>query len=344
METSAADGVDSLYKPLPPLYFAFMTLWLLSAASWTFNTYINRRFQPNKLQWMLASVPWIKSLQLGLSFLFWYTCFYANVCSLWMSFGVYIMGVLFQTSAFMSFFLISHGYCITCHRLSLSERRTLVALGTVFYLTLIGYRGYVPYFSVLLLFNYLIVFYVIFSHVAQNITVLRDQLSFIDHEEVQAMYNAVYTKYTMFKKFQGAMHVVAVAEFAMFISLDNSLETYWIRLLVREWAQLFIFLYIGWIFRSQQLVPRFSVMPILRSKVETVIPPIYRIEMDAETFKEFRCHEWQIGVPSVACKRNTNAKDSSVLVVIQHPHLPNPKSGTLNPGCESTTVVGSFDK
>ncbi|KAL1551514.1 hypothetical protein AAHA92_19349 [Salvia divinorum] len=327
METSAAagDGVDSFYKPLPPLYSAFMTLWLLSAASWTFNTYINRRFQPNKLQWMLATVPWIKSLQLGFSFLFWYTCFYTNVCSLWMSFGVYIMGVLFQTSAFMSFFLISHGYCITCHRLSLSERRTLVALGTVFYLTVIGYRAYVPYFSVLLLFNYLVVFYVIFGHVSQNMSILRDQLSFIDHEEVQAMYDAVYTKYTMFKKFQGAMHVVAVSEFAMFISLDNSLETYWIRLLVREWVQLLIFFYIGWIFRSQQLVPRFSVMPILRSKVEEVIPPIYRIEMDAETFKEFRCHEWQIGVPSVTCKRSINMKDSSVLVVIQHPHLPNPK-------------------
>ncbi|XP_057773076.1 uncharacterized protein LOC130992456 [Salvia miltiorrhiza] len=326
METSATagDGVSACYKPLPPLYFAFMLLWLLSAVSWTFNTYRNRHFQPNKLQWMLASVPWIKSLQLSFSFLFWYTCFYSNVCSLWMSFGVYIMGVLFQTFGLISFFLISHGYCITCHRLSLSERRTVAALGCVFYLTLVGYRASVPYFSVILLLNYVLVFYIIFNHVAHNITVLRDQLSFIDNQDVHAMYDAVYTKYIMFKKFQGAMHVVAVSEFAMFINLDNSLESYWIRLLVREWAQLFIFLYIGWIFRSQQLVPRFSVMPILRSKGEAIIPPIYSIEMDAETFKEFRCHEWQIGVPSVACKRSVNIKDSSsVLVVIQHPHLPN---------------------
>lgn len=77
-----------------------------------------------------------------------YTCFHSNVCSLWMSFGVYIMGILFQTSAFVSFFLISHGYCITCHRLSLSERRTMAALGCVFYLTLVGYRASVPYFTV----------------------------------------------------------------------------------------------------------------------------------------------------------------------------------------------------
>lgn len=53
--------------------------------------------------------------------------------------------------------------------------------------------------QVLLLFNYTIVFYVIFNHVSQNINVLRDQLSFIDSEDVQAMYDAVYTKYIMFK-------------------------------------------------------------------------------------------------------------------------------------------------
>ncbi|KAH6758828.1 transmembrane protein [Perilla frutescens var. frutescens] len=318
METSAAasagDGVDGFYKPLPPLYFAFMVVWVLSAASWTFNTYKNRHFQPNKLQWMLASVPWIKALQLSFSFLFWYTCFYSNVCSLWMSFGVYIMGVLFQTCAFVSFFLISHGYCITCHRLSLSERRTMAVLASVFYLTLVGYRASVPYFSLLLLINYVILFYVIFNHVSQNINALSDQLRFINNQDVQAMHDAVYTKYIMFKKFQGAMQIVAVSEFVMFISLDNSLESYWIRLLVREWAQFFIFLFIGWIFRSQQLAPRFSVMPVLRAKGETVIPPIYSIEMDAESFKEFRCHEWHIGVPTLGSMKE------SVLVVIQQPH------------------------
>ncbi|KAL8458321.1 hypothetical protein ACS0TY_035162 [Phlomoides rotata] len=320
METSATidDGVDACYKPLPPLYFAFMLIWGFSAISWTFNTYANSHFQPNKLQWMLASVPWIKALQLSLSFLFWYSCFYSNMCSLWMSFGVYIMGVLFQTSAFVSFFLISHGYCITCHRLSLSERRTMALLGCVFYLTLVGYRASVPYFPVLLLFNYLIVFYVIFNHISQNLMDLRDQLSFIEDEDVQAMRDAVYTKYIMFKKFQGAMHIVAVSELAMFISMDSSVESYWIRLLVREWAQFFIFMYIGWIFRSQQqLAPRFSVMPVLRSKGVSAVPPIYSIEMDAETFKEFRKHEWHIGVPTLPFKGSL--KDS-VLVVIQQPH------------------------
>jgi len=65
-----------------------------------------------------------------------------------MSFGVYVTGVLFQTASFVSFLLISHGYCITCERLSLTERRTTASLGCVFYLTLVGYRASVPYFAV----------------------------------------------------------------------------------------------------------------------------------------------------------------------------------------------------
>ncbi|KAE9453484.1 hypothetical protein C3L33_14659, partial [Rhododendron williamsianum] len=109
--------------------------------------------QANKLQWTLAFVPLIKALQLTLSFLFWYvlvmySCFNLQTCSLWMSFGAYITGVLFQTASFVSFLLISHGYCIMCERLSVSERRTTAALGCAFYLTLVGYRASVPYSSV----------------------------------------------------------------------------------------------------------------------------------------------------------------------------------------------------
>ncbi|KAL7099938.1 hypothetical protein ACP275_09G118000 [Erythranthe tilingii] len=321
METSGAadrDGVDTSYKPLPPLYFAFAIIWILSAVSWTLNTHKYRHFQqPNKLQWMLASVPWIKSLQLSLSFLFWYSCYYSNVCSIWMSFGVYIMGILFQTSAFGSFFLISHGYCITCHRITLTERRSMATMGCAFYFTLVGYKASIPYFSVLLLLNYLVVFYVIFDHVSRNLIVLRDQLSFIEDEDVQAMHDAVYTKYIMFKKFQGAMHIVAVSELAILISLDNSLETFWMRLVVREWAQFFIFMYIGWIFRCQDFAPRFSVMPTWSSKGETIVPPIYSIEMDAATFKGFTSHEWHIGVPTLL---NKGSVKDSVVVVIRQPH------------------------
>lgn len=53
--------------------------------------------------------------------------------------------------------------------------------------------------QVLLLFNYFISFYVIFHHISQNLAVLREQLAFIEDEDVQAMHDAVYTKYIMFK-------------------------------------------------------------------------------------------------------------------------------------------------
>lgn len=80
-----------------------------------------------------------------------YSCFYHHVCSLWISFGVYVTGILFQTVTFVSFLLISNGYCIMCERLSIQERRITAALGCIFYLTHVGYRASVPYFSVSLL-------------------------------------------------------------------------------------------------------------------------------------------------------------------------------------------------
>ncbi|XP_030967737.1 uncharacterized protein LOC126725399 [Quercus robur] len=310
-------GLNDSYRPLPSVYLAFFSIWVFSACSWTINTYKNRHFQTNNLQWTLASVPLIKALQLALSFLFWYSCFNLQVCSLWMSFGVYVTGVLFQTACFVSFLLISHGYCIMCERLSVTERRTTAGLGCVFYLTLVGYRASVPYFSVLLLLNYFISFYVIFHHISQNLSVLREQLSFIEDEDVHTMHDAVYTKYMMFKKFQATMQIVALAETVIYINMDNSSETYWLRLLVREWAQFCIFLYIGWTFRSQDLTPGFSVMPNLKSKGDTVVPPIYSIEMDAATFRDFRSHPWHIGVPT---PRSHDSSQDAVLVIIQHPH------------------------
>ncbi|KAJ0075971.1 hypothetical protein Patl1_34077 [Pistacia atlantica] len=327
-------SLDESYRPLPSLYLAFLSIWFFSACSWTINTYKNRHFQffncwlleqTNNLQWTLASVPLIKALQLTLSFLFWYSCFHLQTCSLWMSFGVYITGVLFQTASFVSFLLISHGYCIMCERLSVNERRTTAALGCVFYLTLVGYRASVPYFTVLLLLNYIVSFYMIFHHISQNLSVLREQLAFIEDEDIQAMHDAVYTKYIMFKE---PMQIVAMAEIVIYLNVDDSSENYWLRLLIREWAQFCIFLYIGWTFRSQDLAPRFSVMPTTKSKGETMVPPIYSIEMDAATFKDFSRHEWHIGVPTSYGDESSN---DSVLVVIQHPNAFRMKSASAHP-------------
>lgn len=318
--------LDESYRPLPAVYLALLFIWFLSACSWTFNTYKNRHFSTINLQWTLASVPLIKALQLTLSFLFWYSCFYHQICSLWMSFGVYVTGVLFQTAYFVSFILISHGYCIMYEHLSISDRRTTAALGCVYYLTLVGYRASVPYFTVLLLLNYLISFSMIFRQISQNLSVLREQLTVVEEEDVQAMYDAVYMKYTMFKKFQGAMQIVVMAETVIHFNVDTSSVNYWLRLLVREWAQFCIFLYIGWTFRSQDRAPRFSVMP--KSKGELMVPPIYTIEMDAETFKEFSCREWHIGVPTSATY--DKGLSDPIVVVVQHPHPHGLPTGTTS--------------
>ncbi|XP_015069131.1 uncharacterized protein LOC107013768 [Solanum pennellii] len=316
--SSDSSRIDEEYRSLPPLYFILTLIWFISVCSWTFNTCKNRHFQTNRLQWTLATVPLIKTLQLTLSFLFWYSCFYHHVCSLWISFGVYVTGILFQTVTFISFLLISNGYCIMCERLSIQERRITAALGCIFYLTHVGYRASVPYFSVLLTVGYVISFYVIFKHISQNLIVLQEQLTFIEDEEIPAMHEAIYTKYTMLKKFQNAMHMMAVAELAILINVDHSIGNYWLRLLVREWAQFCILSYIGWTFRSKDLAPRFSVMPVIKSLGERMVPPIYSIEMDAATFRDFSTHGWHIGVPTSPKKGTLK---NSVLVVVQHPHV-----------------------
>ncbi|GAB2293506.1 hypothetical protein Dimus_027711 [Dionaea muscipula] len=310
--------LDEAYRPLPSLYLAMSSIWFISASSWTLITWRrNRHFQANKLQWTIASVPLIKTLQLFLSFLFWNSCFNSQICSLWMSFGVYITGVLFQTASFVSFLLISHGYCIMCEHLSIQEQRTTAALGCLFYLTLIGHRASVPYFSALLLLNYIISFTVIFHQISQNLLALREQLGVIEDDDIRAMHDAVHSKYIMFKKFQVAMQLVAIAETLIYINMDDSVDTFWVRLLAREWAQFCIFMYIGWTFRSQDLEPRFSVVPTIKSKKGTTIPPIYSVEMDAASFRDLCCHEWHIGVPS-SITHGENPKDC-VLVIVQQP-------------------------
>ncbi|TQD95461.1 hypothetical protein C1H46_018946 [Malus baccata] len=38
-------GLNESYRSLPSVYLAFMTIWFVSACSWTFNTYKNRHLQ-----------------------------------------------------------------------------------------------------------------------------------------------------------------------------------------------------------------------------------------------------------------------------------------------------------
>ncbi|XP_010917839.1 uncharacterized protein [Elaeis guineensis] len=312
--------LDESYRPLPSLYLAFLTIWGVSAFSWTLHTWKNRNFQVNNLQRMLATVPLVKSLQLALSFSFWYSCINLQKCSLWMSFGVYVTGILFQTASFVSFMLISHGYCIMYERLSVHERRITATLGCALYLTLVGYKAAVPYSTVFLMLHYSVSCYVIFRHISHNLLVLREQLNFIEDEDSHAMHDALQTKYTMLKKFQVAMQIVAVLEILVYINANETPDNYWFRLLVREWVQFCIILYIGWTFRTKEASPHFSVMPILKSNLEMTVPPVYRIEVDAADFNNLVFQEWHVGVPTTLPSSHSGKTVNPLLVIVQNPH------------------------
>ncbi|KAF8675720.1 hypothetical protein HU200_047202 [Digitaria exilis] len=292
-----------------------LAIWAASGFSWAFSSWRNRHFQANNLQWILAMVPLIKALQMALSFLFWYSCVHLQTCSLWMSFGAYVTGILFQTASFVSFMLISHGYCIMCERLSIRERRTTAVLGCLLYLSLIGYKAAVPYFTVFLLINYFASFYIIFRRTSQNLIVLQEQLSFVEEEEIHSLHGTLNTKYTMFKRFQGTMQVAAVAFIMVYMRADDTPENYWFRVLVREWVQFCIFMYIGWNFR----IPEASLhLP--------VIPP-YDISMGDHHASYLQCgdgrsrfqrprlsDQWHVGV-----RTGSGCSAQPLLVLVQNP-------------------------
>ncbi|KAF2910808.1 hypothetical protein DAI22_11g129300 [Oryza sativa Japonica Group] len=288
--------LSSAYQPLPWLYLGFLAIWAASGFCWASSSWRSRHFQVNNLQWILALLPLIKALQMGLSCLFWYSCIHLQTCSLWMSFGVYVTGILFQTASFVSFMLISHGYCIMCERLSIRERRTTACLGCLIYLSLIGYKAAVTYFTVFLLINYFMSFYIIFRRTSQNLLLLREQLNFIEEEDIHSLHGALNTKYTMFKRFQGTMQVALVAFIMVYMRADGTPDNYWFRVLVREWVQFCIFMYIGWNFRIPEASLHLPVVPLMKSTWEIAMPPIYSVEMDAADFKGLVSDHWHVGV------------------------------------------------
>ncbi|KAM0946065.1 hypothetical protein DsansV1_C09g0090881 [Dioscorea sansibarensis] len=63
-------SMEESYHSLPTLYLAFLSFWCASALFWSINTWRHRRSQTNNLQWMMALVPMVKALQLGMSYIF----------------------------------------------------------------------------------------------------------------------------------------------------------------------------------------------------------------------------------------------------------------------------------
>ncbi|CAA7402785.1 unnamed protein product [Spirodela intermedia] len=314
------DEVDGSYRGLPSLYLGLLAVWSISTFYWGVNTWRNRHFQLNNLQWILASAPLTKVLQLGLSLLFWHSCYNLETCSLWMSFGVYVSGIFYQTTTFVCFLLISHGYCIMCEQLSINEQRRTATLACFLYFTLVGYRADVPYSTVFMLLCYFLAFYMIFCHISQNLVALREQLSSSYPDgSIHGMHDAMHTKFTVYKKFQGAMQIVAVIEVAIYMNMDDAIDDYWFRLLAREWTQFCIFMYIGWIFRPQEISPLFSVMRMVKSRGVRVPLPVYRVEIDAADFRDLASQSLQVGVPKSLPRGDPRGSIDQLLVVVQHP-------------------------
>lgn len=321
---SSNDWQES-YKPLPFLYFGLLMAWTVLVAIWALNTWSKRQWQTSNLQWVLTSVPVLKALVLGLSFVFWYSCLNLSACSFWVAFGVFVTRIFFETACFIAFLLISHGYCIMCEQLPVSERRSIAGLSSILYLTLTGYKAAVPQFTILVVVIYFILLYVIFLHVSKNLNVLREQLQHIQDEGVQIMHSAIHTKYSMFKKFQAAMLTIVIAEVLMHTRADGVANEYWIRLLIREWTEIAIFFYIGWTFRSRDVTPFFTFIPTLHSQDQRMLPPIYSIEMNQCEFNNLDFKEWHIGVPTPSAKGDDK---KPMLVIVRNPGLSSHEDNT----------------
>ncbi|KAG0593519.1 hypothetical protein KC19_1G335600 [Ceratodon purpureus] len=204
-------------------------------------------------------------------------------------------------------------------QLSVSERRSIAGLASLLYLTLTGYKAAVSQFSVLVVLIYGLLLYVIMVHIARNLSVLREQLQQIQDGGVHILHTAIYTKYTMFKKFQRAMLMMVVAEILMHSRADGMANEYWMRLLVRELTEIVIFAYVGWTFRSRELTPFFTVIPNLHSTGQRILPPIYSVEIDGKQFNSLDHKEWHIGVPTSISKNGNTQRP--MLVIVQNPGM-----------------------
>ncbi|XP_057864919.1 uncharacterized protein LOC131072698 isoform X2 [Cryptomeria japonica] len=348
---------DKAYRPLPYLFLASFMVWSVLVCIWVFNTWTKRHYQNGNLQWMLTIVPVMKALVLGLSFLFWFSCLHLSMCSFWVAFGIFVTRIFLETACFVAFLLISHGYCIMHEQLSISERRSIAGMVSLLYLTLTGYKAAVPQFSVFMMLIYLLMLYVIFLHLSKNIAFLREQLRNIEDDGVQVMHTAVYTKYSMFKKFKAAMLMMVFVEILMNLKCNGVASEYWIHLLVREWTEIVIFFYIGWTFRSRELTPFFTIVPTHNSMQERTLPPIFSIptsqSMDGdvhwpmlvvvqhpsasrdESFKDVPCSK-----ESVSCVLKSSKSNINISRSISSP-LPRSHSFSLLPDSTSLESLQS---
>ncbi|CAM6105389.1 unnamed protein product [Calypogeia fissa] len=287
------------------------------AVVWTANTWSKRRWHTNNLQWILAAVPVLKTLVLGFSFVFWYSCLTFSTCSFWLAFGVFVSRIFFETACFATFLLIAHGYCIMREHLSLSDRNSIAGLASLLYLLLTGYKADIPQFVVLVALMYMLLMYVIFVRISQNLLILKEQLQYMHNEGVLMMQTAICVKYNMLKKFQRAMYVIMASQILIHCRPDGVASHYWMWLMVREWTEIGILFYIGWTFRSREMTPFFTVIPTCRSLGQHKLPQIFSVDMNVNDFNSLNFKELHVGVPTSLSKGRDVAWP--MLVIVQNP-------------------------
>ncbi|KQK09178.1 uncharacterized protein LOC112270824 [Brachypodium distachyon] len=111
--------------------------------------------------------------------------------------------------------------------------------------------------------------------------------------------------------------------------VDDEPDNYWFHVLVREWGQLCIFMYIGWNFRIPEASLHLPVTPLMKSNWEITMPPIYSVEMDAADFRGLVSDQWHVGVRT--SHDNLCCSSQPLLVQVQN-HIPKVSRTTIASG------------
>ncbi|CAM6033727.1 unnamed protein product [Sphagnum compactum] len=275
---TARESWAESYKPLPNLSLMLSLVWTLLACIWAINTWSKRRFQRSHLQWVITTIPVLKALVLGLTFVFWYSCLNFSNCSFWAAFGVFVARIFSELSCVISFLLIAHGYCIVHDQLSLTNCRRIGGLSFLVYLTLTGYKSGIQQFSVLVIVVYVVFLSVVMTNISCNLVMLQEHLEQLQDEVGERWHMGVYAMLIMFKQFRRAVTLMVVAKLMMHAQGEALANEYPRQLFIREVVEISILLYVGWIVRSRELTPFSTVIPILNSPSrQRALPPIYSV-------------------------------------------------------------------
>ncbi|CAI5485745.1 unnamed protein product [Closterium sp. Naga37s-1] len=281
-------------------------------------------------------------------------CLHFDSCSFWVAFGVFVSRIFFETTCFIMFLLIAHGLGITQDSLSMAQRRSIAGLSGMLYISITAYKAALPHFQIILTGVYTLLLYAIFSNVARRMGALQEQLRQAEAEGAaveggagSALYPALLHRLALFRRFQGAMLAIVFIEIILQTKSDV-LGPYWVRLQLREVAEIAVFLFIGWTFRSRVMAPIFMLLPA----EQHALPPIHRVDMDDKGFQRLRSKDWTIGICTTSVSSSASGAAGSagfacnagapMVVVVQNPQAASPSlSPALHPNSMPPSLAPS---